>query len=484
MELAQSVLPAPSLNTKGVVPASSSVLQKVEINPTSSTTYTVGASNQNLLFEIPPSNYNFSKSYLSFTFTAAAAGAGVAHMHYSHIPPIQQMQFRGQGGNISLVDLSDFGGYWAATRGFEKQQTWQKESPTFLDATAIPAGTITNSGQRYHACSGDFKAIDEKVVTCYRANQAGAITAIPSNATATQYVAIGSDATASAFTFRLDFSQLYGTVLALDKVIPCRQRMNLVLSMATLNQMFADIGAGGIVATTAAVTVTTSLTLMQEVNPIVNNALAQKVDTGNFDLLIPYVSQSSFATTASTRNTAQFNNSANGAVNLLGHLISPMIADSSAAAVALRGSAYDFNGVLIQNHQGLLNNFALDVQQIDHTNPSADDWRVYEKFLRKGAVNQSDFLSLYKVMVYWYGAIQDLSETNWDLAQGYNILNLNPGMFQLRHLSGATASNLVCNAIYQISVKASPSGLVYNSSAPVNHIAPTPMPLQAASQLM
>lgn len=483
MELAQSVLPAPSLNTKGVVPASSSVLQKVEINPTSSVTYTVGASNQNLLFEIPPSNYNFSKSYLSFTFTAAAAAAGVAHMHYSHIPPIQQIQFRGQGGNISLVDINDFGGYWACTRGFEKQQTWLKESPGFLDATALPAGTIASAGSRYHAACTEVPAIDGSVLTCRRANQAGAITQIPTNI-GTQYVATGADATASAFTFRLDFSQLYGTVLALDKVIPSRQRMNLVLSMATLNQMFADIGAGGIVATTAAVTVTTSLTLMQEVNPIVNNALAQKVDSGNFDLLIPYVSQSSFATTASTRNTAQFNNSANGAVNLLGHLISPMIADNSAATIALRGSAYDFNGALIQNHQGLLNNFALDVQQIDHTNPSADDWRVYEKFLRKGAVNQSDFLSLYKIIIYWYGAIQDLSETNWDLAQGYNILNLNPGMFQLRHLSGATASNLVCNAIYQISVKASPSGLVYNSSAPVNHIAPTPMPLQAASQLM
>lgn len=483
MELARSVLPAPSLNTGGVVPASSSVLQKVEINPTSSVTYTVGASNQNLLFEIPPSNYNFSKSYLSFTFTVAAAAAGIAHMHYSHIPPIQQMQFRGQGGNISLVDINDFGGYWASSRGFEKQQTWLKESPGFLDATSLGAGTIAAAGSRYHAPCSENPAIDGSALTNRRANQAGAITQIALG-TATQYVSTGADATAAAFTYRLDFSQLYGTILALDKVIPSRQRMNLVLSMATLNQMFADIGGAGIVATGSATTVTTSLTLMQEVNPIVNNALAQKVDTGNFDLLIPYVSQSSFATTASTRNTAQFNNSANGAVNLLGHLISPMIADSSAAAVALRGSAYDFNGVLIQNHQGLLNNFALDVQQIDHTNPAADDWRVYEKFLRKGAVNQTDFLSLYKVMVYWYGANQDLSDTNWDLAQGYNILNLNPGMFQLRHLSGATASNLVCNAIYQISVKASPSGLVYNSSAPVNHIAPTPMPLQAASQLM
>lgn len=458
-----------------VDPASSSVLQKITLTPSSGAgPYTVGAGNQTLVFEIPPSNYNFSKSFLSFTYTVAAGGAGEAHAHYAHIPPLQQLQFQGQGSNIQIVNITDFAGYWAATRGFEKYDTFIKENGNALDATSVGGALI--AGCRYHAAISENGALNSSVYSNRRAIQTGALTGIPpTGQIATQYLATGEDVTASAFQMRLDLSQLYGTIFCLDKVIPVRQRTNLTLTMATLNQMFVDLAAA-IAATTAATTLSVSLTLCQEVNPLVVQSLNAKVASGMFDLLIPYVSQSNYSTTASSSNVAQFNNTSNGAVNLLGHLISPMLNDNSAAAIALRGSAYDYNGALIASHQATIDNYPIDSQLISHANPAAEDWRLYEKFLRGSAVNLVDFLSLYKVMVYWYGANSELSETDWDLAQGYRVLNSQSSMFQLIHTAGATASRLVCNAIYQISIKATMGGLVYNSSAPVDHIAPTPMP--------
>lgn len=465
----------PSSLSYSVKTSSASKLRRMDVRPITNATITLGAATTQSIIEIPQGCYNLSKSRLVLTYAIPATGVANTNVNvFAHCPPIARLRVTTQNSGLVLIDLSDFPAYWAGTRCLSSFNSWQGSN------AQLPydvADNLVNSSNRYHSCTSNNAAINSAILTNQRVDQTAAIGDVqtcPPGILATQYVACGADeVTAIATRFSLDFSQMHGTIFSLDKVLPINDRLVVVIDYVAQNNLgftaaaaFAALSAIGALANT---NLTPVMQLMQECNPEIVRQLADKARAG-MDVLYPIINQSTQTITANTTGSAAFAHSKLGH-NLVANLVTTMLTDNN---VALRASAFDYQGTTINNHRALLNSFPLDVQQINHV--TGEDWQEYSKYLQSSAINLVDYVSLFKSYIYWYGNDQDIAMSDLSQAQGYNVATTQMPQLFVNYVAGAFASRMVSNAIFQDTIRLTESGFSRPDSVPINHLALMELP--------
>lgn len=453
--------------------SSSSKLRRVDVRPITNANIALAqnATTQSII-EIPQGCYNLSSSRLVISMqTAVQLGAGIAYGLFSHCPPIARLRVTTQNSGLVLIDISDFPAYWNATRCLDRLDKFIKRNAQSVSAVAA---TVADRVLQYHSSSSNSAVIDGGQVTNGRITNGGLFANLiqpPGGALCSQYVATTADNGAYDTVFSLNFEQLYGTIFAVDKVLPINDRLVVTVDYAGWANLGFQVQAAAVAALAAGpTTFSPVLELTQEVNPAIVSQLAEKARNG-FDLLYPIINQSTQQIAATTTGSAAFSHSKLGH-NLVCNLVTTMITDNG---LALRANSYDYLGALITNHRSLLNSFPLDVQLLDHT--TSADWREYSQYLASSSLNQTDYVSLFKSYIYWYGNNKDIAMCDLgSQAQGYNVATAQMPQLFINYTSAAVATRMVSNAIFQDTVKITDIGFARPDSVPVNHLALMDLP--------
>ena len=222
----------------------------------------INASNNSATIELPAVCMNLAKSYLNFTINVPAPGGTNVAFLYRDTPPISRLELFTRSGKY-LCDISNFSNIYQAF------------------------------GQR------------TKKIESFHGSDTGVVVKTGLNDLETKRITIPAATTAITDTFRIPGSELYNTVLSLDKSMYFGEVLQLRITFQNHEgaAFFAD-NAAGLNPVAAAGTTITGLNyfLAQEQNPRVVNDLVQTVSTEGMTVVVPFVH--SYKTTATAADTA------------------------------------------------------------------------------------------------------------------------------------------------------------------------------------
>lgn len=247
------------------------------VQNTGANSVTISASQSTATIEIPAVCMNLAKSYLNFTVTVPAA-TDAAHFSqcYRDTPPIARMELFTRGGKY-LMDISNFSNIYQAF------------------------GQRTKKIEDYHGS-------DNGIVVKTGLN----------NLTTRRLLSVDGN-TAAVVNFKIPGSELFNTVMSLDKSLYFGEVLQLRLTFLEKDAIgFSSTNENGLptvpvnaadpladlpVTAPGAITLTNfNYFLAQEQNPAVVNDLVQTVSTTGMSVVIPYVH--SYKTAATAPDTA------------------------------------------------------------------------------------------------------------------------------------------------------------------------------------
>ena len=235
------------------------------VQNTGANSVTISGSQSNATIELPAVCMNLAKSYLNFTITVPANGGGANNLAAAHrdTPPIARLELFTRGGKY-LADISNFSNIYQAF------------------------------GQR------------TKKIEDYHGSDSGIVVKSGLNLLATKRIVTDATNNPVVVKFRIPGSELFNTVMSLDKSIYCGEVLQLRLTFLEKDAIgfWADDAAFANARTaTGAITLTDfNFFLAQEQNPAVVNDLIQTVSTSGMSVVIPYVH--SYKTVGTAQDTA------------------------------------------------------------------------------------------------------------------------------------------------------------------------------------
>ena len=235
------------------------------VQNTGANSVTISGSQSNATIEIPAVCMNLAKSYLNFTITVPANGGGGTTLAaaYRDTPPIARAELYTRSGRY-LMDISNFSNIYQAF------------------------------GQR------------TKKIEDYHGSDSGIVVKSGLNLLATKRFETDAGGNPVVVKFKIPGSELFNTVMSLDKSIYLGEVIQLKLTFLEKDSIgfwAADAALGGATTATGAITLTDfNFFLAQEQNPAVVNDLIQTVSTTGMSVVIPYVH--SYKTVGTAQDTA------------------------------------------------------------------------------------------------------------------------------------------------------------------------------------
>lgn len=236
--------------------------------------------------ELPVIPMNLGKSFLNFTQTLAAEAAFTNA--FRDTPPISRIELYTRGGQY-LCDITNFNHiYQAFGQRTKKIEDFHGSDDAILvkrQPLDAPA-TVANASPTYQQVE-----VNAVISALNSVSSQFAVDNMDIKKFATS-----AHAAALTVNWRIECSELYNTVLSLDKSIYLGEVLNLRITFAgTQSHGFRSTATaldgtvtGADVLTTAPTITNLNFYLAQEMNPMVVNDLVQTVNSSGMEILIPY----------------------------------------------------------------------------------------------------------------------------------------------------------------------------------------------------
>lgn len=364
------------------------------------TTFTVGATTNEITFELPPRCFNLSRSILSFVATPAAT-TDKFNRFFQHTPAF-----------LRQVDLYTRGGTFLCTiNNFDQYATIVLKAETNLeDVDYLDYATTGNKIYKY----GEVVGIKAAVLgNNFRPEESLAATDSESNNFEPNYLTNGSAITTATPVFHVQFpmSHVKNTILAMDKdfffneVLLLRFTFNpnsswgFVSTAATSNMSSAfdtAANANAVAAYAGNIAITElSFFLAIEENMEIASALISTVQSAGLSTVIPYVYTFSNAFTGDkeSQNVSVRLNRAHG--QHLKRIYHTLFYPSKGAAIdcVTRYVHNNLGKTMVSNYYTAVNNMRLTEFDIRPT--YNEDWLIHKDILKGTILGSSHDIYLY-----------------------------------------------------------------------------------------
>ena len=264
------------------------------IQNTGSTSFPLNSSTQTTTFEIPVVGFNLAQSSINFTQNFAAATHFTSA--FRHTPPWSRLELFTRGG-VYLCDVTNFSHVYTAFGQRTKKIEDFHGSEDGIIVKQIPQPTVF--GTPVATAAGDPVTPAEFDAAVNRLNLvANTVGASLQSSSEIQLKKLASSTAAAALKvdWRIPGSDLYNTIMSLDKTIMIGEVLNLRITWRELaahgftsDDLASPPTTPGVIAENAATQITNlAMFLSQETNPTVLQDLSQVISTRGLSVLIPY----------------------------------------------------------------------------------------------------------------------------------------------------------------------------------------------------
>lgn len=256
--------------------------------PNISGNITLSASGGNeTLLDVPVKALNFGKSYLN-CYVSVPTQATYSFTNISCMSLIRQISLYTRD-NVILADIVNFSKYHKTVNRYETKYD------DFITRDGLTIQTTATTANADEGGVWQGLAPSNKLVNNNEAKRPSSADAFK-NYTESQYMAISANNTARGLVVRFPLSEVVNSILGMDKDLYFGEILTLKIVWNSTNLIAwkgsdpADSTATGAVLSNDAIVISDfHLLLAVEQNPIIVQSLKDKVDSGNFNIAIPYV---------------------------------------------------------------------------------------------------------------------------------------------------------------------------------------------------